>query len=202
MSVLVSRKAPNFTTSAVLADGKIENNFQFYDKTKGKYSVLFFYPLDFTFVCPSELIALDRSIAEFTSRNVEVITVSIDSQFSHFAWRNTPVSNGGIGPVSYTMAADTSHEICRVYGIEHFEENVALRATFIMDQEKTVRAQFVNDLPIGRSIPEILRTIDSLQHFEQHGEVCPMDWQKGAQAMQPTSEGVASWLQTAYAEEA
>lgn len=201
MSVLVSRKAPNFTTSAVLANGKIENSYQFYEKTKGKYSVLFFYPLDFTFVCPSELIALDRSIAEFTNRNVTVIAVSIDSQFSHFAWRNTPVSNGGIGPVSYTMAADTSHEICRVYGIEHFEENVALRATFIIDQQKTVRAQFVNDLPIGRSIPEILRTIDSLQHFEQHGEVCPMDWQKGTQAMQPTSEGVASWLKTAYAEE-
>ena len=195
MSVLVSRKAPNFNTAAVLADGRIENNYQFYDRTKGKYSVLFFYPLDFTFVCPSELIALDKSIEEFTSRNVEVITVSIDSQFSHYAWRNTPINQGGIGQVSYTMAADTSHEICRVYGIEHFEENVALRATFVIDQDNIVRAQFVNDLPLGRSIPEILRTIDSLQHFEQHGEVCPMNWQKGSQAMTPTAAGVATWLE-------
>ncbi|MBT4885151.1 MAG: peroxiredoxin [Legionellales bacterium] len=201
MSVLVSRKAPNFTAAAVLADGQIENNYQFYDKTKGKYTVLFFYPLDFTFVCPTELIALDRSIAEFQQRGAEVLTVSIDSQFTHAAWRNTAISKGGIGPVAYTMLADTSHEICRIYGVEHFEENVALRATFIIDQNKVVRSQTVNDLPIGRNVAETLRTLDSLQHFEQHGEVCPMDWQKGSQAMQPNASGVASWLSEKYEEE-
>lgn len=200
MSILVARKAPNFTTAAVLPNGKIDNAFQYYEKTKGKYSVLFFYPLDFTFVCPSELIALDRSITEFTKRGVEVITVSIDSQYSHAAWRNTPINAGGIANVSYTMAADTSHEICRIYGVEHFAENVAFRATFIVDREKTVQAQFVNNLPIGRNVAEILRTIDSLQHFEEHGEVCPMDWQKGSVAMNPSANGVAQWLTEKYAE--
>ena len=199
MSVLVSRKAPNFSAAAVTANGAIENNYQFYDKTSGRYTVLFFYPLDFTFVCPTELIALDKSIAEFTQRGADVLTISIDSQFTHAAWRNTPINQGGIGPVSYTMIADTSHEICRIYGVEHFEENVALRATFIIDQNKVVRSQTVNDLPLGRNVAETLRTLDSLQHFETHGEVCPMDWQKGSAAMQPNATGVASWLQDKYA---
>jgi peroxiredoxin (alkyl hydroperoxide reductase subunit C) len=201
MSVLVSRKAPNFTTSAVLPNGEIDNNFQFYDKTKGKYTVLFFYPLDFTFVCPTEIIALHKRIDDFKSRGVDVLTVSIDSQFTHAAWRNTPINKGGIGSVDFTMLADTSHEICRIYGVEHFEENVAFRGTFIIDQNKVVRSQMVNDLPIGRSINEILRTIDSLQHFEQHGEVCPMGWEKGHDAMQPNAIGVASWLSKKYQEE-
>jgi len=201
MSVLVSRKAPNFTAAAVTATGTIENNYQFFDKTKGKYTVLFFYPLDFTFVCPTELIALDRSIEEFKQRGAEVLTISIDSQFTHAAWRNTPINQGGIGPVSYTMIADTSHEICRIYGVEHFEENVALRATFIIDQNKVVRSQTVNDLPLGRNVAETLRTLDSLQHFEAHGEVCPMDWQKGGAAMKPNASGVASWLQDKYTEQ-
>ena len=202
MSILVSRKAPNFNTAAVLPNGEIESNFQFYDKNKGKYTVLFFYPLDFTFVCPTELIALHCSIAEFKKRGVEVLTVSIDSQFTHAAWRNTPIKEGGIGPVDFTMLADTSHEICRIYGVEHFEENIAFRATFIIDQNNVVRSQQVNDLPIGRNISEILRTIDSLQHFEQHGEVCPMGWEKGDEAMQPNAQGVASWLTQKYEEEA
>jgi peroxiredoxin (alkyl hydroperoxide reductase subunit C) len=198
MSVLVSRKAPNFNTAAVLPSGEIENNFQFYDKTKGKYTVLFFYPLDFTFVCPTELIALHKSIDEFKSRGVDVMTVSIDSQFTHSAWRNTAIKDGGIGNVDFTMLADTSHEICRIYGVEHFDENVAFRATFIIDQNKVVRSQQVNDLPIGRNVNEILRTIDSLQHFEQHGEVCPMGWEKGDSGMQPNAHGVASWLSGKY----
>ena len=202
MSILVSRKAPNFSTAAVMPDGSIEANYQFYDKTKAKYTLLFFYPLDFTFVCPTELVALDRNIQAFKQRGVEVLTVSIDSQFTHAAWRNTPISKGGIGPVNFTMLADTSHEICRIYGVEHFEENIAFRATFLIDQNKVVRSQLVNDLPIGRNISEMLRTVDSLQHFEQHGEVCPMDWQKGSNAMQPNANGVASWLSEKYTEEA
>ena len=199
MSILVSRKAPNFTAQAVLADGTINPSFQFYNSTKGKNgSVLFFYPLDFTFVCPTELVALDRNIQNFNERGFEVIAISVDSQFSHAAWRKTAVSDGGIGPVSYTMVADISHEICRIYGVEHYEENVALRATFIVDNNHVVRSQTVNDLPLGRSISETLRTIDSLQHFTKHGEVCPMGWNKGEEAMTPTSEGVSSWLTATY----
>lgn len=200
MSLLVSRKAPNFTSSAVMPDGKIEANYQYYQKTN-KYSVLFFYPLNFTFVCPSELIALNQNIDKFTQRNVDVITISVDSQFSHAAWRNTPIQEGGIGPVDFTMVADTSHEICRIYGVEHFEESVALRATFIVDQDKVVRAQFVNDLPLGRNIDEIIRVIDSLQHFEANGEVCPMDWEKGSKGMSPDAKGVKAWLSEKYPEE-
>jgi|TARA_B110000459_G_scaffold203216_1_gene258808 peroxiredoxin 2/4 len=200
MSLLVSRKAPNFTSTVVMPDGKIEDNYQYYQKVS-KYSVLFFYPLDFTFVCPSELISLSQNIDEFTNRNVDVLAISIDSQFSHAAWRNTPIQQGGIGSVNFTMVADTSHEICRIYGVEHFEANVALRATFIVDQDKVVRAQFVNDLPLGRNIGEILRTIDSLQHFEANGEVCPMNWEKGAKAMNPDAEGVKSWLVEKYPEQ-
>lgn len=200
MSLLVSRKAPNFVAPAVMPNGDIESKYCYYKKTT-RYSVLFFYPLNFTFVCPSEIIALSHNIDNFEERNVDVITVSVDSQFSHLAWRNTPVKDGGIGPVNFTMVSDTSHEICRIYGVEHAEENVALRATFIIDQDKIVRAQFVNDLPLGRNIDEIIRVIDSLQHFETHGEVCPMNWEKGSKGMNPNSEGVKAWLLEKYPEQ-
>src|SRR3990167_9732940 len=168
---LVSRQAPDFTVPAVLGTGEIVNKYCFKEATRGKYALVFFYPLDFTFVCPSELIALDHAMPEFTARNVEVIGVSIDSQFTHNAWRNTPVDKGGIGPVKYTMAADMSHTICRSFGVEHPEAGVAFRGAFIIDKEGVVRSQIVNDLPIGRSIHEILRIIDALQFFEKHGEV-------------------------------
>jgi peroxiredoxin (alkyl hydroperoxide reductase subunit C) len=196
MSVLVGRQAPNFTSAAVLGDGEIVNDYNFYHATKGKYALIFFYPLDFTFVCPSELIALDHKMDEFKKRNVEVIGVSIDSQFTHNAWRNTPVNQGGIGSVKYTLVADVNHNICRSYGVEHPEAGVAFRGAFIIDKDHIVRSQIVNDLPIGRNMHELLRIVDALQFHEEHGEVCPANWNKGDAGMTATPSGVASYLGT------
>ncbi|RMF15787.1 MAG: peroxiredoxin, partial [Gammaproteobacteria bacterium] len=148
MSVLVGKKAPDFTVPAVLADGTIVDSFNLSEAIKGKYAIVFFYPLDFTFVCPSELIALDHRIPEFQERNVEVIGVSIDSHFTHNAWRNTPVDKGGIGPVKYTLAADMKHEIAQAYDVES-EGGVAFRGAFLIDKDGVVRSQIVNDLPLG-----------------------------------------------------
>lgn len=194
MAVLVGREAPDFTVPAVLGNGEIVDNFNFKDATKGKYSLIFFYPLDFTFVCPSELIALDHAIADFKERNVEVIAVSIDSQFTHNAWRNTPVENGGIGPVKYTLAADMAHGICRSYGVEHPEAGVAFRGAFLIDKDGIVRSQIVNDLPLGRNMKEIIRIVDALQFTEKHGEVCPANWKPGDVGMKASPEGVAKYL--------
>jgi peroxiredoxin 2/4 len=194
MAVLVGREAPDFTVPAVLGTGEIVDQFNLKEAINGKYGLIFFYPLNFTFVCPSELIALDHAIEAFNERNVEVIGVSIDSQFSHNAWRNTPVAKGGIGPVKYTLAADMAHNICRSYGVEHPEAGVAFRGAFIIDQNGIVRSQIVNDLPLGRSMSEILRIIDALQHTEQHGEVCPANWKKGDVGMTASPDGVAQYL--------
>ena len=194
MAVLVGRQAPDFTVPAVLADGSIVDRFNFKEATQGKYALVFFYPLDFTFVCPSELIALNNAIAEFKERNVEVIGVSIDSQFTHNAWRNTSVNQGGIGQVNYTLAADVSHFICRSYGVEHPEAGVAFRGAFVIDKEGVVQSQIVNNLPIGRSINEILRIVDAMQFHEQHGEVCPANWKKGETGMTASPKGVAEYL--------
>jgi len=194
MGVLVGRQAPDFTAAAVLGDGSIVDDYSFSAATKGKYAVVFFYPLDFTFVCPSELIAFDHRLAEFTSRGVEVIGVSIDSQFSHNAWRNTAINDGGIGPVKYTLVADVKHEICQAYDVEHPEDGVAFRGSFLIDQKGQVRHQVVNDLPLGRNVDEMLRMIDALQFTEEHGEVCPAGWNKGDKAMDASPEGVAKYL--------
>jgi len=177
--VLVTRQAPDFTCAAVLGNGEIVNNFNFKKHINGKAAVLFFYPLDFTFVCPSELIAFDHRYEEFKKRGVEVVGVSIDSEFTHNAWRNTPTENGGIGAVKYALAADVKHEIAKAYGIEHPEEGVALRGSFLIDKNGVVRHQVVNDLPLGRNIDEMLRMVDALQFHEEHGEVCPAQWEKG-----------------------
>ncbi len=194
MTVLVGREAPDFTVPVVLANGKIVDNFNFKKETQGRYALLFFYPLDFTFVCPSELVALSKAMPEFEERDVEVISVSIDSHFTHNAWRHTSMDKGGIGHVKFTMAADMNHIICRSYGIEHPEAGVALRAVFLIDRAGIVRSQIVNDLPLGRSIIEILRLVDALQFTEKHGEVCPVNWKKGELGMKATAEGVASYL--------
>lgn len=194
MSVLVGRHAPDFTAAAVLGNGEIVDSYNLKAATKGKYAVVFFYPLDFTFVCPSELIAFDHRLAEFKSRNVEVIGVSIDSQFSHNAWRNTPVDKGGIGPVGYTLVADVKHEICRAYDVEHPDAGVAFRGSFLIDKSGVVRHQVINDLPLGRDIDEMLRVVDALQFSEEHGEVCPAGWTKGKKGMSATPEGVAKYL--------
>lgn len=192
--VLVTRQAPDFTSSAVLGNGEIVNNFNFKKHVNGKAAVLFFYPLDFTFVCPSELIAFDHRYEEFKKRGVEVVGVSIDSQFTHNAWRNTPTENGGIGAVKYALAADVKHEIAQAYGIEHPEAGVALRASFLIDKNGVVRHQIVNDLPLGRNIDEMLRMVDALQFHEEHGEVCPAQWEKGKEGMKDSPEGVAKYL--------
>lgn len=192
MSVLVTKKAPDFTAAAVLADGTIKEDFKLSD-LRGKYVVLFFYPLDFTFVCPTEIIAHDKRIGEFKKRDVEVVCVSIDSQFTHFAWRNTPVKKGGIGAIQYPMVADVRHEITQAYGIEH-PAGIALRASFLIDKDGVVRHQVVNDLPLGRNVDEMLRIVDALQFHEKHGEVCPAGWHKGEDGMKPTSDGVADYL--------
>lgn len=194
MAVLVGREAPDFTVPAVLANGDIVNDFNFYSQKQDKYGLIFFYPLDFTFVCPSELIALDHAMGEFKKRKVEVVSVSIDSQFTHHAWRHTPVAKGGIGEVHYTMAADINHTICRSYGVEHPVAGVALRGAFIIDKNNVVRAQIVNDLPLGRNIQEILRSIDALQFHEKYGDVCPANWKEGDKGMKASPDGVAEYL--------
>jgi len=193
MSVLVGKQAPDFTVPAVLGDGQIVDSFTLSQATNGKYAVLFFYPLDFTFVCPSELIAVDHRIDEFKSRNVEVIGVSIDSHFTHNAWRNTPVNKGGIGPVKYTLAADLTHSICKDYDVES-AGGVAFRGTFLIDRSGMVRHQVVNDLPLGRNFDELLRVVDALQFHEEHGEVCPAGWNKGDKGMTANPAGVADYL--------
>ncbi|RUQ33887.1 MAG: peroxiredoxin [Candidatus Competibacteraceae bacterium] len=192
MSVLVTQSAPDFTAAAVLPDGSIKENFTLSD-LRGKYVVLFFYPLDFTFVCPSEIIAHDHRVSKFKELGVEVVGVSIDSQFSHFAWRETPVEKGGIGRVSFPLVADVKHEITKAYGIEH-PAGVALRGSFLIDKAGVVQAQIVNNLPLGREVDEMIRLVEALQFTEQYGEVCPAGWRKGQKGMKPTAEGVASYL--------
>lgn len=194
MGVLVGREAPDFTAPAVLGSGEIVDSYNLKEATAGKYKVLFFYPLDFTFVCPSELIAFDHRLEEFTKRNVEVIGISIDSHFTHNAWRNTPVNQGGIGPVGYTLVADMTHGICKAYDVETPDGAVAFRGSFLIDKEGVVRHQVVNDLPLGRNVDEMLRMIDALQFTEEHGEVCPAGWKQGEKGMSASPDGVASYL--------
>lgn len=192
--VLVGHKAPDFTAAAVMPNGDITSNFTLSKEIEGKCGVLFFYPLDFTFVCPSELIAIDNRIEEFQKRNTLIMGISIDSQFTHAAWRNTPVASGGIGQVKYPLIADVNHHICRAYGVEHATAHVALRGAFIIDKQGMIRSQIVNDLPLGRNVDEILRLVDALEFHEKHGEVCPAGWTKGKTGIKPTSEGIAKYL--------
>jgi peroxiredoxin (alkyl hydroperoxide reductase subunit C) len=191
MSTLVTRKAPDFTANAVMGDGSFKelklSDYQ------GKYVLLFFYPLDFTFVCPSEIIAFDKELNHFRERNCEVLGVSIDSEFTHLAWKNTPVEKGGIGNVQYPLVADITKNISREYGIL-FDNSVALRGLFLIDKEGVVRHSVINDLPLGRSVAEAARMLDALQFTEKHGEVCPANWKEGEEAMKPTADGVASYL--------
>jgi peroxiredoxin (alkyl hydroperoxide reductase subunit C) len=193
MGVLVGKPAPDFTCAAVLGNGEIVDEFTLSETIKGKYALIFFYPLDFTFVCPSELIALDHRVAKFKELGVEVIGVSIDSQFTHNAWRNTPVDKGGIGPVGYTLAADVRHDICRAYDVEA-DGGVAFRGAFLIDDTGVVRSQIVNDLPLGRNIDELVRLVEALQFHEEHGEVCPAGWNKGDKGMNASPDGVAAYL--------
>ncbi len=192
MSVLVTNAAPDFVAPAVMSDGTIKDDFKLSD-LKGSYVVLFFWPLDFTFVCPTEIIAHDLRIDEFKKRGVEVVGVSIDSQFTHSAWRNTPPEKGGIGPIRFPMVADVKHTIVQAYGVEH-PAGVALRASFLIDKSGVVQHQVVNNLPLGRNVDEMLRVVDALQFTEEHGEVCPAGWRKGGEGMSATAAGVAKYL--------
>lgn len=191
MSVLVAKPAPDFKSVAVFADNEMkELSLADY---RGKYVVLFFYPLDFTFVCPSELIAFDRRLPEFEERNVAVIGVSVDSQFTHLAWKNTAVERGGIGQVRFPMVADLNKSIARDYDVL-LDGQVALRGSFLIDRDGIVQHQVVNNLPLGRDIDEMLRVVDALRFTEEHGEVCPAGWSKGKEGMKGSPEGVAEYL--------
>ena len=192
MQITVCSEAPNFRAAAVMANGEIKEEFQLSDY-RGKYVALFFYPLDFTFVCPSEIIAHNNRIKEFEDRNTQIIGVSIDSQFTHLAWRNTPVEQGGIGPVGFPLVADTNHEIIKSYGIPN-PDGVAFRASFLIDKDGVIQHRTVNNLPLGRNVDEMLRLVDALQFSEEHGEVCPAGWEKGDSGMKATTEGVAEYL--------
>ena len=195
MAVLVGKPAPDFTVPAVLGNGEIVEDFSLSATIKGKYALVFFYPLDFTFVCPSELIALDHRFPDFKARGVEVIGVSIDSHFTHNAWRNTAINDGGIGPVKYTLAADIAHTIAKDYDVGSGDGNgPAFRGAFLIDKNGIVRSQIINDLPLGRNIEELVRLFDALQFNEEHGEVCPANWKKGDKGMDATPDGVAKYL--------
>lgn len=192
MAVQVTQPAPDFTATAVMPDNSFKDDFSL-ASLKGKYVLLYFYPLDFTFVCPSEIIAFDDKLQEFKARNCEVVGVSVDSHFTHWAWKNTDRKKGGIGNIQYPLVADLTKSISRDYGVL-VNEAIALRGLFLIDKEGIVRHALVNDLPLGRNVDEAIRVLDALQYTEQHGEVCPANWTKGATAMKPTHEGVAEYL--------
>jgi len=191
MSTLVTREAPDFSAQAVMPDNSFaELTLSSY---RGRYVVLFFYPLDFTFVCPSEIIAFDKAVSRFEEKNAQLIGVSVDSHFTHLAWKNTPRNQGGIGPINYPLVADLDKSISRDYGVL-LDVGIALRGLFLIDKEGVVRHALVNDLPLGRNVDEALRLLDALQYTEEHGEVCPANWRDGEDAMKPTAEGVADYL--------
>lgn len=191
MSVLVTKQAPDFTAQAVMPDNSInEITLSAY---RGKYVILFFYPLDFTFVCPSEILAFNKAAKRFAAKDTVLLGVSVDSQYSHFAWRQTPVNQGGIGEIGFPLVADLDKKIARAYDVL-LNDAVALRGLFLIDRTGVVRHQVVNDLPIGRNVEEAIRTLDALQFTEEYGEVCPANWKPGDEAMKPTAEGVASYL--------
>jgi len=192
MSFLVTKQAPDFTATAVMPDNSMKPDFKLSD-FQGKYVILFFYPLDFTFVCPSEIIAFDRALTKFREKNCEIIGVSIDSQFSHWAWKNTPIKQGGIGNIQFPLVADLDKNISRQFGVL-LDAGIALRGTFLIDRDGIIRHAVINDLPLGRNIDEALRMVEALQFHEQHGDVCPANWQEGKEAMSPTAEGVADYL--------
>jgi len=191
--VLVTKKAPDFTATTVLGNNEIVDNFNLYENFGENGTVLYFYPLDFTFVCPSEIIAFDHRLKEFQDRGINVIGVSIDSQFSHFAWKNTPVNEGGIGQVKYPLVADLTKEIAKSYDVL-LDGGVALRGSFLIDKDGTIRHAVINDLPLGRNIDEMIRMVDAMLFTNEHGEVCAAGWQKGDEGMKADTEGVAEYL--------
>jgi peroxiredoxin (alkyl hydroperoxide reductase subunit C) len=192
----IQSAAPDFTAQAVMPDGSVkEMKLSGY---KGKYVVLFFYPLDFTFVCPTEILALSDRIAEFKERGAEVIGVSVDSPYSHIAWRNTPRKKGGIGEISYPLVSDLDKSIASHYGVLLEKPGIALRGLFIIDRDLKLRHITINDLPLGRNVDEVLRVLDAVQFSEKHGEVCPANWKKGDEGMKPDQEGLESYAEAHF----
>lgn len=197
MSVLVGSLAPDFTASAVMPDNSINASFNLKEHLKGKIGVLFFYPLNFTFVCPSEIIEFNNYLEQFKAEGAELIAVSVDSQFSHIAYKNTDIKDGGIGQVKFPMVADLSKQIAKDYDVLA-NNSVAYRGTFLIDQDFKVRHQVVNDLPLGRNIEEALRMVRALKFHQENGEVCPANWNQGKKGMKPTKEGVSHYLSEKY----
>jgi peroxiredoxin (alkyl hydroperoxide reductase subunit C) len=193
MNKFIGQSAPEFNAKAVMPDNSIENKFNLKQYLKGEKAILFFYPLDFTFVCPSEIIAFNNRLGEFSSRNTKVIAVSVDSHFSHHAWKAMPVNKGGIGNVQFPIVSDLNKEISTAYDVLN-ADGVSYRATFLIDEDFNIRHFLVNDLPLGRNVEETLRMIDALDHHNQHGEVCPAGWKKGDQGMDPSKQGVSDYL--------
>ncbi len=191
MTTLVTREAPDFTAQAAMPDNSFEE--LKLSSYRGNYVVLFFYPLDFTFVCPSEILAFNRKLDEFRKKGCEVIGISVDSHFTHMAWRNTPLNRGGIGEIQFPLVSDLDKKISSSYGVL-LDDSVALRGLFLIDRDGIVRHAVINDLPLGRNVDEALRMLDALKYTEEHGEVCPADWNPGDEAMVPTAEGVADYL--------
>jgi peroxiredoxin 2/4 len=193
MQLFVGKTAPDFTAKAVMPDNNIEPNFNLRNYSKGYKVVVFFYPLDFTFVCPSEIIAFNNRLGEFSSRNTKLIAVSVDSHFSHLAWKNTPNNKGGVGNIQIPMVSDLNKEISKAYNVLN-DDSISLRGTFLLDEDFTLRHMLINDLPLGRNVDETLRTIDALDYHMKNGEVCPAGWQKGDEGMTASQKGVADYL--------
>ena len=193
MSFLIGKKAPDFKATAIMGDNSINENFVLSKFLSGKKGIVFFYPLNFTFVCPSEIIAFDKKVEEFKKRNTEVIGISIDSHFSHLAYKNTAIDNGGIGKIRYPLVSDITKDISRSYDVL-LNHSVALRGTFLIDEDFVIRHQVVNDLPLGRNVDEAIRMVDALEFHQKHGEVCPANWKPGKATIKPNTEGIKNYL--------
>jgi peroxiredoxin (alkyl hydroperoxide reductase subunit C) len=193
MLSLIGQAAPDFSATAVMPDNTLNDRFRFHEYLGGSYGILFFWPLDFTFVCPTEIIAFNHRLEDFQKKSVKVVGVSVDSAYTHLAWKNTPVDEGGIGNVRFPVVSDLTKGISRSYGVL-LNESIALRGTFLIDRSGVVRHLVVNDLPLGRNIDEAMRMVDSLQFFEQNGEVCPAGWNKGDEAISATGSGIKDYL--------
>ncbi len=191
MAAQVTKPAPDFTADAVENGAFKQITLSSY---RGRYVILFFYPLDFTFVCPTEIIAFSDDFAEFNKRGAQVIGVSVDSKYTHLAWTNTPRKSGGLGSISYPIVSDLNKAIARSYGVLLEDAGVALRGLFLIDKEGVIRHATINDLPIGRSVPEAIRVLDALQHFEHNGEVCPANWKPGDATMKPDPTGSMAYF--------
>lgn len=196
MTFMIGQKFPAATTNAVMPDGSFDENFSVANYGSGSPTVVFFYPLDFTFVCPTEIVAFDKAMSEFEQRGCKVIGASVDSHFSHAAWRNTPLNKGGIGPVQFPILSDLKREISEELGI--LTEGVTYRASYLLDKDGTVRHMVINDLPLGRSVEEMLRMADALDFHEKHGEVCPANWKQGEKAMKADANSTAAYLSSTH----